>query len=81
MRIACGAVAPRPVRMRRVEALLEGQTPTGDLIEEAGRLASAECEPLTDIRATRSYRCRVTGVIVSRMVRRACGELLGYDDG
>jgi carbon-monoxide dehydrogenase medium subunit len=80
VRVACGAVAPRPIRMRKVERLLETQSPTEQLIEEAGRLASSECEPLTDVRASSSYRRHVTGVIVSRLVRRAVEELLGYDD-
>jgi CO/xanthine dehydrogenase FAD-binding subunit len=80
VRIACGAVAPVPIRMRKVEALLEGEAPTEELIREAGARASSECDPITDIRATRRYRCHVTGVVVSRLVRRACRHLFGYGD-
>lgn len=81
VRVACGAVAPTPIRMRKVEHLLDGEAPTEELIEEAGALAASECDPVTDIRATRQYRCRVTGVIVSRLVRQASRALLDYDDG
>jgi CO/xanthine dehydrogenase FAD-binding subunit len=81
VRVACGAVAPKPIRMRRVESILDGETPTEDLISEAGRVARSECDPLTDIRATREYRCHVTGVIVSRLVRKACERLLGFGNG
>jgi CO/xanthine dehydrogenase FAD-binding subunit len=80
VRVACGAVAPTPIRMKMVERLLSGEAPTEELIEEAGRVAASECDPVTDIRATREYRCRVTGVIVSRLVRQAACELLGYQD-
>ena len=79
VRIACGAVAPTAIRMRPVEELLEGEAPTDALIEEAARIASSECDPLSDIRATAEYRRHVTGVLVSRLIRRARSELLGTD--
>jgi len=79
VRIACGAVAPTAIRMRAVEELLEGEAPTDALIEEAAKVASSECEPLSDIRATGEYRRHVTGVVVSRLIRRARAELLGTD--
>jgi carbon-monoxide dehydrogenase medium subunit len=81
VRVACGAVAPTPIRMRKVERLLNGEAPTEELIETAGALAASECDPVTDIRATREYRCRVTGVMISRLVRQAAHELLDYGDG
>jgi xanthine dehydrogenase iron-sulfur cluster and FAD-binding subunit A len=63
--------------MRAVEELLEGEEPADALIEEAAKLASSECDPLSDIRATAEYRRHVTGVVVSRLIRRARAELLG----
>jgi len=79
VRIACGAVAPTAIRMRAVEDLLEGEEPTEALIQEAARVASSQCDPISDIRATREYRCHVTGVVVSRLIRRARTELLDSD--
>ncbi len=80
VRVACGAVAPTPIRMRKVESLLEGEAPSEHLFAEAEALAASECDPITDIRATRQYRCRVTGVVVSRLLRQAAADLLGYGD-
>ena len=76
VRLACGAVADRPIRMRRAEALLEGAPPTAELAREAGEAASRECDPITDIRATAEYRRHVVGVIVSRLVEAAWHDLL-----
>jgi carbon-monoxide dehydrogenase medium subunit len=85
VRIACGAVAPTAIRMRGAEEVLEGREPTDNLIAEAARAASRECDPLTDIRATREYRCHVTGVLVSRLVKSARSQLIdnvpGSDNG
>jgi carbon-monoxide dehydrogenase medium subunit len=80
VRIACGAVAPIPLRMRKAESLLEGEAPTKGLLEEAGAVASSECDPISDIRATRQYRCHATGINVSRLLKQACAALLGYAD-
>ena len=81
VRIGCGAVAPRPIRMPEVERLLEGEKPTAELTAEAGLLAARACDPMTDIRATKEYRRHVTGVVVSRLVEKAAAELLGYKGG
>jgi CO/xanthine dehydrogenase FAD-binding subunit len=78
--VACGAVAPTSIRMRQVEKLVEGEVPSEELLAEAARVASSECDPITDIRATGQYRRRVTGVIVSRLLRQAARELLGYGE-
>jgi CO/xanthine dehydrogenase FAD-binding subunit len=80
VRVACGAVAPTPIRMRRVEKLVEGERPGEELFSEAASLAASECDPITDIRATRQYRRRTTGVVVSRLLRRAACRLLDYSD-
>jgi CO/xanthine dehydrogenase FAD-binding subunit len=80
VRIACGAVAPRPIRLRQVESLIEGKRPSKDIVVEAGTLASRECDPVTDLRATRDYRSHVTGVIVSRLVMNARRHLMGESE-
>ncbi len=76
VRIACGAVAPRAMRMRKTEALLAGEQPTAELVREAGEIASKECDPITDIRATKTYRRHVVGVIVTRLVEEAWHQLV-----
>jgi carbon-monoxide dehydrogenase medium subunit len=77
VRLACGAVAPRPMRMRAAERLLAGERPGTELIEQASQAASAECDPITDVRATAAYRRHVVGVLVARLVQAAWRDLDG----
>ena len=69
--IALGSVAPVPVRLAPVEALLTGQKPTPALISEAERLAQASVQPIADIRSTAEYRRWASG----RLVRDALENL------
>lgn len=65
-RVAAGSVAPVPLRLREVEACLEGSTLTQDTIIEAAKLAETSVSPITDIRSTEEYRRAITGVYVKR---------------
>lgn len=71
VRVACGAVAATPIRLRSVEALLNGSSYSPDLLKQVAKAAQSECNPISDIRATADYRRYVTGVIVSRLVEQA----------
>jgi CO/xanthine dehydrogenase FAD-binding subunit len=71
VRIAMGAVAPRPMRASRAEAFLRGQVWSDALIAECARLASAECTPIDDLRASANYRRRMIAVYVRRMLEQA----------
>jgi CO/xanthine dehydrogenase FAD-binding subunit len=75
VRIACGAVAPTPLRMKRVEALIAGEAPSAELVKQAETEAAGLCDPLSDIRSSAEYRRYVTGVIVSRLIERAFAAL------
>lgn len=75
VRIACGAVAPTPLRMKRVEALIAGKAPSAQLVKRAETEAAGLCDPLSDIRSSAEYRRCVTGVIVSRLIERAFAAL------
>ena len=66
VRLAAGAVAPVPMRLRAAEAVLGGEAPRAEAIVEAQRLAAAEVSPLTDIRASADYRRHLVGVLVGR---------------
>jgi CO/xanthine dehydrogenase FAD-binding subunit len=79
--VACGAVAPTPLRMPEVEEMVTGREPSPELIEEAGRAARAMCCPISDIRGTAGYRRHVTGIIVSRLVEGALRAVAGYSGG
>jgi carbon-monoxide dehydrogenase medium subunit len=76
-RVSFGAVAPRPIRGERIEALLEGRELTDDLIQQAVRLAPEEIAPITDIRATKEYRTHMVGVMLERGLRAAVARLAG----
>jgi len=73
-RVAAGAVAPTPLRLRGVESLLEGRELTPDLLARAQEAARQGVAPISDIRAGAGYRAHITGVFV----RRAVETLLGW---
>jgi len=70
-RIAAGSVAPVPLRLSKVETILEGAAITKEHIAEAQRMAEDNVIPITDIRSTEEYRRQITGVLVKKAVERA----------
>ncbi|MBI4701585.1 MAG: xanthine dehydrogenase family protein subunit M [Deltaproteobacteria bacterium] len=66
VRLAAGAVAPRPVRLRGAEAALAGRALDGAAIAAALAAAEREIEPITDVRASAAYRRHLTGALVAR---------------
>lgn len=75
--IAAGSVAPTPLRLFEVEALLEGATLSENLIAEAQQLAAKCVSPITDIRSTAEYRRHIVGVLV----KRALIKLMDHEFG
>ncbi|MFQ6015150.1 MAG: FAD binding domain-containing protein [Anaerolineae bacterium] len=71
LRIALGAVAPTPIRAKKTEAVLRGQTPEDNLIEEAARVASEECRPISDVRGSAEFRRHLVGVLTKRTLGAA----------
>ncbi len=76
-RIAFGAVAPTPVRARRIEALLHAQGLDAGAIDAAVGLVAEEVAPITDVRATRRYRLAMCEVMLRRAVTAAAGRAAG----
>lgn len=68
-RVALGAVADRPLRLRAVEALLVGQAPTEALAARAADAVRAAITPITDVRSTKEYRLDVAARLVASFVR------------
>jgi CO/xanthine dehydrogenase FAD-binding subunit len=62
-RVAFGAVAPVPVRARRLEAALEGRRIDADLLAESVSLIDLDISPIDDIRCTELYRREAAGVL------------------
>jgi len=75
-RITLGAVAPTTWRARAAERALEGRAPTPDVLREAGRLAAAECRPISDVRASARYRTLLVETLVPRALTR-CLQRIG----
>jgi carbon-monoxide dehydrogenase medium subunit len=72
-RIAAGSVAPMPLRLYKVEALLEGAAISKDLVSRAQQLARDIVSPITDVRATEEYRRQIAGVYVKRGLEKILG--------
>jgi carbon-monoxide dehydrogenase medium subunit len=81
VRIALGAVAPTVMRAREAEASLEGRTITPEAMAEAGRIAAAECKPITDFRASAEYRRDLVAVLVKRALEHAATQARAAREG
>ena len=70
-RIALSAVAPFPLRARRAEGVLRSGPLNAKRVQEAAAVAMEECSPITDMRASASYRKDMVRVLASRAISRA----------
>jgi len=70
-RVAAGSVAPIPMRVQRVEKLLEGKEIDAALLEECMAVVKEEISPISDIRGSLEYRTYVTAMILRRNIKRA----------
>jgi len=73
VRVALGSVAATPIRVRAVEALLEGSRPTPETADEAAQALAEAIEPIDDVRSTADYRRTVAARVLHRIVRDAGG--------
>ncbi|MGZ8154245.1 MAG: FAD binding domain-containing protein [Burkholderiales bacterium] len=69
--IALGAVAPTVIRAREAERSLAGRAIDSGSILEAARIAATEAAPITDFRASASYRRTLITVLVRRALDAA----------
>jgi carbon-monoxide dehydrogenase medium subunit len=70
-RIGLAAVAPTPIRATEAEALLKGNAPTPELLEQAGEAAAAGCSPISDLRCSAEHRREMVDVLTRRTLRYA----------
>ncbi len=68
-RIACGAVAPTPIRAPKTEAALDGVAIGDDLIAQALDTLDSEIAPIDDHRASAWYRRRLARVFLEQELR------------
>ncbi len=71
IRIALGAVGPKPMRALEAENVLRGNSWTDDMIDLAGRKAAEESRPISDVRASAEYRRQMVDVLSRRAVLEA----------
>ncbi|MGD0917770.1 MAG: xanthine dehydrogenase family protein subunit M [Thermodesulfobacteriota bacterium] len=68
VKLAMGAVAPTPIRSRRIEEMLKGKQANKNIIEEAAQLAKKVVSPISDVRASASYRREMVYLLTKRVL-------------
>jgi carbon-monoxide dehydrogenase medium subunit len=68
VRVALGAATERAVRLHNVEAQLEGERPSAELVRRAGDSAAQEVRPLADLRGSAEYKREMVRVHARRAV-------------
>ncbi len=63
----------------RAEDLLKGKIPTDELIDEAGKAASEDCNPTSDQRGPADYKRHLAGELTRRALRRAISATRGQE--
>lgn len=70
-RVVLGCVGATPVRARRAEEILTGKPVSLDSAVEAGKAASQECDPISDLRGSADYKRAIVGTLVRRAAVKA----------
>jgi len=68
VKVALGAVAPTPIRGRKVEQILKGSKVSEENIEKAAELIKEEVQPISDVRASAQYRKEMSYVLTKRVL-------------
>jgi carbon-monoxide dehydrogenase medium subunit len=71
IKIVLGAVAPTPIRARKAEAVIKGQVPNEELMERASQIASAESQPIDDIRSRAEHRQQIVDILTKQGIEQA----------
>ncbi|MCQ4637044.1 xanthine dehydrogenase family protein subunit M [Anaerovorax odorimutans] len=74
-RIAMGGVGVTPLRAKKAEQFLIGGEATEERFAEAGVIASGECSPISDVRASAEYRSDMIRVFTKRALKKAVETL------
>ena len=70
VRVALGAVAPIPMRSRKVEEALKGSEVDERKIVQAAERVREEVKPITDVRASAEYRRDMSYVLTKRILEQ-----------
>lgn len=74
-RIVLGSVAPVPMRAVAAEQIISGEVLSEELLCAAAQKAREEIAPISDVRASHSYRLAMTEVLVRRALLATRDEL------
>jgi len=74
-RLAVGAVAPVPLRLKKVEKLIEGEEIGPELLDRVVQMVEQEVSPITDVRSTQEYRRIMSGVLIKRAIKQAMEQI------
>jgi len=74
-RIALGAAAPTPLRLKELEAMLNGQKPQDELLADIAAQASNQIKPISDVRGSAQYRMILSSILVEQALREVVGKI------
>jgi carbon-monoxide dehydrogenase medium subunit len=77
VRVVLGNAGPKPIRIKKIEELLIGKAYNEKMFAEAGKIASEDCEPVSDIHASEEHRRHLLGVLTKRMLKQAWEQAKG----
>jgi carbon-monoxide dehydrogenase medium subunit len=63
-----------PLRSKRGEDFLKGQTLTDTLTEEAARISAEDAQPTSDINGSEEYKREIVHVLVRRAIKEAAAR-------
>lgn len=67
-RVALGAVAPTPVRLKKLEEYLHNKILTSEYLEQGLDLVYDDVSPIDDLRASKQYRLEMCRVLTKRVL-------------
>jgi len=71
-RLAYGGVGPIVLRLPKTEKFIEDKSVTISVFQQAGRIASDEISPISDVRASTSYRTQLAENILIKFFHECC---------
>lgn len=79
VRIGLGAVAPKPIRASKAEALLRGKALTAALLKEAAAAAASESSPISDQRSSAEYRRWIVEALTRKGLEQTWKAAIGKE--
>ena len=76
-RVGLAAVGPNTTSIPEISEALRGHVPDDEAFAEAGRLAAAGCNPVTDARGSEGYKRHLADELTRRTLRTAAARAAG----